>query len=344
MSEGAGGPKSSPRLLIYCQDGLGLGHLRRTSSLAHEFLRAMPGACVLTVSDSPLGTFFGLSPNQDYLKLPSIVKTGAGRWSGLSLPIPSAELVALRGDLIRSVATSFRPDILLVDHMPHGATGELLPTLEALRSSSTALVLGLRDIIDAPHVVRHRWQVEGAYEAVERHYDLVLVYGTRDVFDVAEQYQMPPEVASRFRYCGYVCTPETAHDVSEVRARCLAGRTDGPLIVAMAGGGDDAYPVMHALLEALPKIRAEVPAALTMVTGPFMPAALQRDLQARAQTPGVEIRTTVRDVPSYIEAADVIVGMAGYNTTTGNPLLSLLDLYGIDRESQGDSTGRLAKL
>src|SRR5206468_11324675 len=32
--------------------------------------------------------------------------------------------------------------------------------------------------------------------------------------------------------------------------------------------------------------------------------------------PGVAKRTAVRDVPSYIEAADVIVAMAGYNTTT----------------------------
>jgi hypothetical protein len=30
--------------------------------------------------------------------------------------------------------------------------------------------------------------------------------------------------------------------------------------------------------------------------------------------------------------------------TTGNLLLSILDMYGIHQESQGDSTGRLAKL
>jgi hypothetical protein len=30
--------------------------------------------------------------------------------------------------------------------------------------------------------------------------------------------------------------------------------------------------------------------------------------------------------------------------TTGNLLLSVMDMYGIHRESQGDSTGRLAKL
>ena len=35
----------------------------------------------------------------------------------------------------------------------------------------------------------------------------------------------------------------------------------------------------------------------------------------RAQGLPVKVRTSVRDVPSYIAAADVVVGMAGYNTT-----------------------------
>jgi hypothetical protein len=30
--------------------------------------------------------------------------------------------------------------------------------------------------------------------------------------------------------------------------------------------------------------------------------------------------------------------------TTGNLLLSVMDLYGVNRDTQGDSTGRLAKL
>ncbi len=87
------------------------------------------------------------------------------------------------------MALNFRPDILLVDHMPHGAMGELRPALEALRRivPKARVVLGLRDIIDAPEVVRRRWQMEGAYEAMQRFYDLVIVYGSRDVFDLADQ-------------------------------------------------------------------------------------------------------------------------------------------------------------
>ncbi len=307
-------PANGPRLLIYSQDGLGLGHLRRTTSIANEFLRQRPDAAVLTVSDSPLGTFFGMTPNHDYLKLPSLLKTGP-TWQSLSLPLATGELLALRRDLIASVGLGFRPDLVLVDHMPHGANGELLATLEGLSRTSTRIVLGLRDILDAPEVTRRHWESEGAYDAVERYYDEVLVYGSRHVFDVAEQYKWRASSAGRLRYCGYVCAPDTPRNSRRIRSRCLNGSGNTRLIVAMAGGGHDAYPLMDSLLRAMPAIHAQVPCSLLMITGPFMPASLRRDLLARVQDMPVHVRTSVPDVLGYIGAADVVVGMAGYNTT-----------------------------
>jgi predicted glycosyltransferase len=58
VAEPAVSGSREPRLLIYSQDGFGLGHQRRTTLLADEFLRNCPGASALTVSDSPLGKFF----------------------------------------------------------------------------------------------------------------------------------------------------------------------------------------------------------------------------------------------------------------------------------------------
>src|SRR5438132_11285479 len=175
--------------MIYAQDGLGLGLMRRTTSIAAELIKLQPDAVVLTVEDSPLGNFFRTSPNHDYVKLPSIEKVRQGDWRAVNLPLGFDVVRAMREQLIRSVALNFRPDILLVDHMPHGAMGELKPALEVLRTAvpETRLVLGLRDIIDAPEVITQRWQLEGAYEAMERFYDLVCVYESRDVFDLSAQ-------------------------------------------------------------------------------------------------------------------------------------------------------------
>jgi predicted glycosyltransferase len=46
-----------------------------------------------------------------------------------------------------------------------------------------------------------------------------------------------------------------------------------------------------------------------------MPAELRRELKTRANGRSVKVRKTVKDAASYIAAADVVVGMAGYNTT-----------------------------
>ena len=308
--------RTPPRLLVYSQDGLGLGHLRRTSALATEFLAARPGASVLTVSDSPLGRFFAMAADHDYVKLPSIRKTGPGDWRPLSLSLPFAEVLDLRKQLILGAVETFRPDVVLVDHMPHGAMGELVPALERLRASSSRVVLGLRDIVDAPDVVRRRWAVEGAYEALEQYYDEVLVYGSRDVFDVTEQYAWPAAAARHVTYCGYVCAPAHLRGVERLKRRALAGRPAARHVVAMAGGGADAHPLFRALLEALPAVDAVSPVVVTMVTGPFMPQQLRRDLLSRARGLPVRLLDVVTDSQNHLAAADLVVAMAGYNTTT----------------------------
>lgn len=309
---------SAPRMMMYSQDGLGLGHMRRTTSIANQIVRTRSDAAILTMADSRLGQFFETSANHDYLKLPSIVKAGPGDWRAVSLPLPFEPVSAMRRELIRSAVLSYQPHVLLVDHMPHGAMGELIPTLAALRASGapTRIVLGLRDILDAPEVVRRRWQVEGAYEAIERYYDSVLVYGKQDVFDLAEQYGFTQSVRERIHYTGYVCTPQTARYTARARAKYLSSSdTQTKLIVAMAGGGADAYPMMRALLDALPTISAREKVFLAIVAGPFMPAEQRRDLELRSRGLPARVSMSVSDTISYIEAADLTVAMAGYNTT-----------------------------
>jgi predicted glycosyltransferase len=309
------GASDPDRLLIYSQDGLGLGHMRRTYSIASEFLDRFPESAVLTIHDSPLGNPFKSPPNHDYVKLPSINKVGPGDWRAVSLPLRVPEVLEMRAELIRSIVGSFRPDVLLVDHMPHGAMGELRPALEALEGLDPRpkVVLGLRDIIDAPAVVARRWLVEGAFEAIDRFYDLVLVYGSREVFDFAAEYRLPHRVAAKIRYCGFVCTQARARYAERVQAQ-FAGRSGG-LLVAMAGGGADGFPLMRSLLEAIPIVRSRQDLEAVLITGPMMPAAQRRTLLAHADDLGVVLKTSVSDPLSYIAAADVVVAMAGYNTT-----------------------------
>jgi predicted glycosyltransferase len=304
-----------PRLLIYSQDGLGLGHLRRTTLLASRFLAERPDGSVMTICDSPTGQFFASAPGHDHLKLPSIRKDRPGEWSPVSLSLPFEDVLQLRKEVIRAAACGFRPDVLLVDHMPHGAMGELVPTLEALEPLPVRMVLGLRDILDAPETVGRRWRLEGAFEAVERYFDDVLVYGSRRIFDVAEQYRWPAVLRQRLRYCGYVCAPGTESSPESTRRHYLASHSAEKLVVAMAGGGADGFPMLETLIRAAPAVVAAHSCALVVVTGPFLPEPQQAQLRRLAADLPIEVLTTVSDSLRYMGAADLVVTMAGYNTT-----------------------------
>jgi predicted glycosyltransferase len=208
--------------------------------------------------------------------------------------------------------------VLLVDHMPHGAMGELVPALtELVDRGQTKVALGLRDVLDSPKVICERWRIEGAYEAITRFYDMVLVYGTQSVFDHADNYRLPAEVAAKFRYCGFVCAPQRARYARNLRYEYKGRRNpDAKLVVGMAGGGADGYPMMRALLDAVPLLQAAgIRLTLVMLTGPFMPDEQRRDLQTRAVGLPVRVRKSVSDSFSYVSAADAVVAMAGYNST-----------------------------
>jgi predicted glycosyltransferase len=314
----ATGKSEDLRIAIYSQDGFGLGHMRRTSSIAWEIYRIRSEVSILTFSDSQLGQFFPISPNHDYIKLPSIAKVGPGNWQATHLRMSFPEILKLRQQIIASALINYAPDIFLVDHMPHGAMGELLPALEAIQyyGLHTRVVLGLRDILDAPEVTINRWQIEGAYDAIDHYYNRILVYGMQEVYDVAEKYQFPERTTKKVFYCGYVTNlGDECHSVI-IRAGYLAGKSVGTrLIVVMAGGGADAYPMVSTLLEALPKVLEHQPCTLAVITGPFMPPELIADLNRRVDHLPIEIMESVDDSLSYICAADLVIAMAGYNTS-----------------------------
>ena len=103
----------------------------------------------------------------------------------------------------------------------------------ALRASGapTRSVLGLRDILDAPEVVRQRWLVEGAYDAIERYYDTVLVYGKREVFDA-------PVIGPPARWLGGIRVDRGTGYLGDEMSPCP--RYDADQLVAATTGSEPA--------------------------------------------------------------------------------------------------------
>ncbi len=294
------------RLLMYSQDSMGLGHLRRNRNLAAAVLERTPDASVLVVADSPATPFFAPVPGVDYLKLPTIVKTGDAEWKTASLPVAVADAVRLRGRLILETFREFEPDIVLIDHMPVGALGELKPLLDGIAGSYSRprLVLGLRDVLDSPDTIARTWTELDAYTYLAR-YDEVFIYGCREVYDAETAYDLGRH-APRVTYCHYVAPPATD-------AAPLAPEEE-PFLLVMGGGGGDAFAYQRAALEGLGEIGKEVRLRALVVTGPHMPAAERRTLERLAEGLPAEVVASCDDLTTVLRRAAAVVTMAGYNS------------------------------
>src|SRR5258708_37198389 len=197
-------------LMTYSHDGYGLGHLRRNTNIAAKFVQEAPGSSVLMLTGCPPGNPLLLPKGVDFIKVPSLIKVDTGVYVPLGLRINRQKAKAIRASVILSAVIHFKPNLLLVDHVPSGTYGELLPTLGMLKEldDPPAIVLGLRDIIDAPDVVCELWRKEMTYQTLREYYDEVLIYGCKDIFDGALHYAIIEEFPGRVSYSGDGRSPQ----------------------------------------------------------------------------------------------------------------------------------------
>jgi predicted glycosyltransferase len=304
------------KILIYSQDGFGLGHLRRNLNICRRIRKHCPQATFLIIADSPVAPFFKLPPRCDFVKLPTIVKVDTGKWQPDQLPLSARELLGIRAEIISNVILSFRPDVFLVDHMPHGALGELAKPLQVLRkySAHTKVVLGIRDILGAPEVIREQWQKEGAFAAVETFYDAVQIYGCAEMFDVAAEYAFPSSLVNKTRYCGYVCREANEPILPENALQNFFGERNRKTILVTGGGGADAGFFMEQFINAARLLHTRLPFNAFITSGPFMPKEQCQRLRRQAQDLPILVSRLGEDCIRFLRRADLIISMAGYNT------------------------------
>jgi predicted glycosyltransferase len=300
------------RYAVFTHDAYGLGHVRRSSRILRAIAEREPEAALLLITGSPATNLLReLPPNADTLKIPTIITSGTNGTRPPTLNIGVAELASLRGELTRRALELFEPDVLLVDNFPLGTRHELLPALRELRHRRTRTVLGLRDVVDPPEKVRRDWGRDGTYGAVERYYDRIIIYGVREVLDAQAEYGLSESVAARMSYSGYV-TETSPAKISPERVRREYGLDEG-FLLATVGGGGDGRPLLEAFIGALREFAAR-PALV--VTGEFMSADDRAAVgNAAASLENVVIRSHVSELPSLMDAADLVVCMGGYNTS-----------------------------
>src|SRR5258708_6821232 len=223
--------------MLYSHDALGLGHVRRMLAIARAAIAERHDLSALLVTCAPLIDALPMPPGIDYVKMPSVRKLGPGAYGPRPLAVETDRLRTVREAVLRETAAAYAPHLLLADKSPLGLMGELAGTLEALQAGEgTRLVVGWRDILDAPEDIREEWQRNGTLEVLERSYDEIWVYGDEDVFDVRRAYRLPDSLAARVHHLGYLA-PRVS-DEERARTRTALNADGAPLAVVTVGGGE----------------------------------------------------------------------------------------------------------
>ncbi|MCU0587790.1 MAG: glycosyltransferase [Syntrophobacteraceae bacterium] len=304
------------KILMYSHDTFGLGHIRRCLAIALS-LRKCP-ANVLILTGSVLAGRFKIPRRIDFVRIPGMIKVTNEQYLPLSMKLDATEVLEIRKGIILATAMAFKPDFFIVDKAPLGLKREVAETLHWLRSDfpSCRSILGLRDIMDSADVTIQEWEEKGIYDAMEQYYDEIWVYGRQDFYDPIHEYRIPPQVASKIHFTGYiprkVPTPE---DIRSTRGE-LGIPNDEKLILVTIGGGGDGHPVLKTFLKAFHPSEGGIPerTRVVLVTGPFISSRDYQDVFETARSLGFTTLKFHRFMESLIGAAQLVVSMGGYNT------------------------------
>jgi len=304
------------KILMYSHDTYGLGHIRRCLAMALS-LRKSP-ANILIITGSLLAGRFKSPMRIDFVRIPGMIKVTNEQYLPLSMKLEATEVLEIRKKIILATAMAFQPDFFIVDKAPLGLKRDVVDTLHWLKSDCPACtsILGLRDIMDGAASTVEDWRDKGIYDAMDELYREIWVYGCRNFYDPVREYAIPPYIASKVYFTGYIPRKiPSPEDVTATR-RDLGIRSDEKLVLVTTGGGGDGYPLINLFLSAFERHQGGTPRGVrvVVVTGPFMPSSSSQEVIKKAESLGFITLKFHRYMESLIGAAQVVVSMGGYNT------------------------------
>ncbi len=295
------------RILMYSHDTFGLGHLRRCRTIAHSLVEDFRGLSVLIMSGSQIAGAFDYRARVDFVKIPSVIKLRIGVYSSLAEHVDLMDTIAMRRSIIRHTAETFRPDIFIVDKEPMGLRGEVEETLAYLKSQGTTLVLGLREVMDAPHLLEAEWKPHDTMAKIDRLYDKIWVYGPPDFYDPLVGLDVPPGVRAKMSFVGFL-QRRALHEALSTH------RPTGDYILVTTGGGGDGADLVRDVMNAYRHDKTLTHKAL-VVLGPYMPGEQRAEFLRQGQDiPQIEVIEFDTRMEELIASSKAVVAMGGYNT------------------------------
>lgn len=319
------------RVLLYCHNVLGFGHIVRSMRIAEELVAS--GAECRLITGCRFLDKLHVPDAVEVVRLPALRAEADGRLT----PIDGTFLgtaIRRRGRMIAEEIRTWQPHVTLVDHNPLGLMGELTEAIDD--QSPTRFIWGIRDIWSASDHFKSMIRFAGGEEPIKRRilrYHSAIAYTDAAWIETLDKYRdfaLPERTAS----VGFVTAPIVASDPA----------SGPPLIAVLSGGGEGAERLTRLVLAAADELLAAAKIQLRFVVGPF--ASSDNVRQQTGARQGIDVWPE-GSVEEAIRGASLIVCRVGYNTAysvaqSDLPII-LAPLMG-GNEEQAMRAARLAEL
>jgi len=299
------------KIIVYCQHVLGIGHFFRTLEICRQF----KGHDVVLVTGGERPDIV-LPDHVREFPLPSLMMNADFSQFYTTEIGKSIDAVKIeRQDRLMQIFKELSPDVFLIELYPFGRNAfrfELDPILESIREeelSACLVICSLRDVL----VEKRKAE---SYEArvikkLNTYFDAVLVHSDPQLLKLDTTFSRLNDIDCPIIYTGFV-TPRPAAGSGRMLRRQLGIQSHQKVVVASAGGGKVGIEVLTAVAKAVPRVSADVVAYI--FSGPFM----DKDDFLRLkifENSNLRVDRFTPDFLTYLDAADLSVSMAGYNTS-----------------------------
>lgn len=280
------------KIVFYAMNGKGAGHVVRVTTIAQAVRAQWHGSeplqmCVLTTAEA---TDMLVEAQIPFFKFPSRV---AIENTGLS----SNDYIKLGADLISEALRFFQPDLLVVDTLPGGLFGELLPGAQ----EGASKYCRRRALIARP--VRQSILDDPEYLDALAHYDQIIV--PEEEKDCA--FALPETVRDRVTFSGPVFSTAAGECINRAAVRERFGIADGTLTVLVSVGGGGHPDNERILRFALETLTSEAGVHAIVMAGPLYQGQV---FDGPKNVTWLKGERTVRVLPGI----DMAVSTAGYNS------------------------------
>ncbi len=302
------------KIAYYCQHVLGIGHYHRSLEICralakHHQVTLIVGGPEVRLESDAIGVY----------RLPGLQMDAT--FHNLAPTDSSTTLEEVREQRKQMLATFFArqsPEMFVVELYPFGRKSfrfELDPVLAAIRAGTLPpcrCYVSLRDILVERPTDREKFE-ERAIATLNRYFDGLLIHADPEIITLDETFGRVADIEIPRAYTGFVTSPPPGRSERSRWRKRLGLDEDDRLVVVSIGGGNVGGELLSACCEAQRQLEGAARCHMQIFTGPYFAADAFAQLEHRLP-PRTTLSRFSHTFPAWLQAADLSISMAGYNT------------------------------